>query len=44
MRIFTAGAYVVVEFENGFRMVVDSRAKVEKVRQAVTGRNQLRAL
>ena len=28
----TAGAYVVVEFENGFRMAVDSRARVEKVK------------
>jgi len=29
----TAGPWVLVELENGFRLVVDSRAKVEKVRK-----------
>ena len=28
----TAGPSALVEFENGFRMVVDSRARVEKIR------------
>ena len=28
----TAGPWALVEFENGLRMVVDSRARVEKVK------------
>ncbi len=28
----TAGPWALVEFENGFRLVVDSRARVEKVK------------
>ncbi len=29
-----AGPWALVEFENGFRMVVDSRARFERVRES----------
>ena len=29
----TAGPWALVEFENGFRMVVDSRARFERVKE-----------